>query len=162
MLYAHIEKETKCAVDILTEEQYKLFMQFDLDTDVFLLLPDELKDVGRGIRKYKLNESEDGLIFCDELEDKFNRTAVYAVIHSYRLERNVLLTSTDWTQMIDVNSDDGLKEYRQYLRDFPDNFTPDLNDKGNQKIQFNIPQELDEYRKMIDRQYDFHASSHVA
>jgi len=74
MLYAHIEKETKCAVDILTEEQYNIFMQFDLDFDldtdgVFLVLPDELKDVGRGIRKYKLNESGDGLIFCDELEE---------------------------------------------------------------------------------------------
>jgi hypothetical protein len=112
MLYAHIEKRTKCAVDILTEEQYKLFMQFDLDTDVFMVLPDALKDVGRGIRKYKLNESEDGLIFSDEREDKFNRTAVYAVIHSYRLERDVLLTSTDWTQMIDVQSDDGWKAYR--------------------------------------------------
>jgi len=139
MLYAHIEKRTKCAVDILTEEQYKLFIQFDLDKDVFMVLPDALKDVGRGIRKYKLNESEDGLIFSDELEDKFNRTAVYAVIHSYRLERDVLLTSTDWTQMIDVQSDDGWKAYRQYLRDFPDTFKPDLNDKGDQKIPFNLP-----------------------
>jgi len=156
MLYAHIEKETKCAVNILTEEHYKLFMQFDLDNDldtedVFLLLPHEWKDVGRGIRKYKLNESEDGLIFCDELEETCNRTAVYAVIHSYRLERNVLLTSTDWAQMIDVQSDDGWKEYRQYLRDFPEKFTPDLNDKGDQKVQFNLPRNLDEYRKMIDR-----------
>jgi len=107
--------------------------------------------VGRAIRKYKLNESEDGLIFCDELEEKYNRTAVYAVIHSYRLERNVLLTSTDWTQMIDVNEDDGWKEYRQYLRDFPETFTPDLNDKGDQKVQFNLPKNLEEYRKMIDR-----------
>jgi hypothetical protein len=46
MWYAHIEKETRCAVDIMTEEQYKLYMQFDLDNDldtedVFLLLPDE-------------------------------------------------------------------------------------------------------------------------
>jgi len=151
MLYAHIEKETKCAVDILTEEQYKLCMQFDLDTDVFLVLPDALKDVGRGIRQYKLNESEDGLIFCNELAEKFKQMALYAVINTYILQRNVLLTSTDWTQMIDVNSDYGWKEYKQYLRDFPETFTPDLNDKGDQKIQFNSPKNLDEYRKMIDR-----------
>jgi len=37
MLYAHIEKETKCAVDILTEEQYNLFMQLDLDNDLDIL-----------------------------------------------------------------------------------------------------------------------------
>jgi len=53
--------------------------------------------------------------------------------------------------MIDVQSDDGWKEYRQWLRDFPETFTPDLNDKGDQKIQFNLPKNLDEYRKMIDR-----------
>jgi hypothetical protein len=156
MLYAHIEKETKCAVDILSEEQYQLFLQFDLDKDivtddVFLPLSDEWEDVGRAIRKYKLNESEDKLIFSDELEEEYDRTAVYAVIHSYRLERNILLTSTDWTQMIDVNSDDGWKEYRQYLRDFPETFTVELNDKGDQKVQFNLPKNLDEYRKMIDR-----------
>ena len=64
--------------------------------------------------------------------------------------------------MIDAQSDDGWKEYRQYLRDFPHAFKPDLNDKGDQKIRFNLPKNLDEYRKMIDRQYDFDASSHVA
>jgi hypothetical protein len=53
--------------------------------------------------------------------------------------------------MIDVNEDDGWKEYRQYLRAFPDTFKPDLNDKGDQKIPFNLPKNLDEYRKMIDR-----------
>jgi len=156
MLYAHIEKETKCAVDMLSEEQYQLFMQFDLDKDrvtddVFLPLSDEWEDVGRAIRKYKLNESGDKLIFSDELEEEYNRTAVYAVIHSYRLEPNILLTSTDWTQIIDVDSDDGWKEYRQYLRDFPETFTVELNDKGVQKVPFNLPQNLDEYRKMIDR-----------
>ena len=151
MLYAHIEKETKCAVDILTEEQYKLCMQFDLDTDVFLVLPDALKDVGRGIRQYKLNESEDGLIFCNELAEKFKQMALYAVINTYRWERNVLLKSTDWTQMVDVNSDDGWKEYRQYLRDFPDTFKPDLNDKGDLKIPFNLPHTLEEYRELSDR-----------
>ena len=156
MWYAHIEKETKCAVDILTEEQYNIFMQFDLDNDldtedVFLLLPDEWKDVGRGIRKYKLNESEDGLIFCDELEEKYNRTALYAVINTYRWERNVLLKSTDWTQMVDVHAHLDWKAYRQYLRDFPDTFKPDLNDKGDQKIPFHLPKNLDEYREMIDR-----------
>ena len=30
-------------------------------------------------------------------------------------------------------------------RDFPETFTPDLNDKGDQKIQFKIPKNLDEY-----------------
>ena len=156
MLYAHIEKETKCAVDMLSEEQYQLFMQFDLDKDrvtddVFLPLSDDWEDVGRAIRKYKLNETGDALIFSDELEEEYNRIAVYAVIHSYRLERNILLTSTDWTQMIDVDSDDGWKEYRQYLRDFPETFTVELNDKGVQKVPFNLPKNLDEYRKMIDR-----------
>jgi hypothetical protein len=97
-MYAHIDKKTKCAVDILTEEQYNRFMEYDNpEEDIFLLLPPEMSNVARGIRKYKLNESEDGWIFCDELEEKYNRAAVYAVIHSYRWERNVLLKSTDWT-----------------------------------------------------------------
>ena len=156
MLYAHIEKETKCAVDMLSEEQYQLFMQFDLDKDrvtddVFLPLSDEWEDVGRAIRKYKLNESGDKLIFSDELQEVYNRTAVYTVINTFRVERNVLLTSIDWTQMIDVDSDDGWKQYRQYLRDFPETFEVDLNDKGEQKIPFTLPKNLDEYRKMIDR-----------
>jgi hypothetical protein len=151
-MYAHIDKKTKCDVDVLTEEQYNRFMEYDNpEEDIFLLLPPEMSNVARGIRKYKLNESEDGLIFCDELEEKYNRTAVYAVIHSYRWERNVLLKSTDWTQMVDVNSDDGFLEYRQYLRDFPHTFKPDLNDKGDQKIPFHLPKNLDEYREMIDR-----------
>jgi hypothetical protein len=156
MLYAHIEHETKCAVDILSEEQYQLFLQFDLNKnivtdDVFLHLSDDWEDVGRAIRKYKLNETGDALIFCDELEQYYNRLAVSAVMDTYRLERDMLLKSTDWTQMIDVNSDDGWKEYRQYLRDFPESFTPDLNDKGEQKIPFILPKSLDEYHKMIDR-----------
>ena len=156
MWYAHIEKETKFAVDILSEEQYKLFIQFDLDNDIdtddmFIPLPDEWKDVGRGIRKYKLNETGDGLIFCDELEEEYNRTAVERVVNTYRWERNILLKSTDWTQMVDVDSHRDWKAYRQWLRDFPDTFNPDLNNKGEQKIPFNLPHTLEEYRELSDR-----------
>ena len=141
---------------MLREEQYQLFLQFDLDKnivtdDVCLPLSDDWEDVGRAIRKYKLNETGDALIFCDELEQDYNRIAVYAVMNSYRSERDILLTSTDWTHMIDVKSDDGWKEYRTYLRDFPETFEVDLNDKGEQKIPFNLPKNLDEYRKMIGR-----------
>ena len=149
-MWARIEQETNNAVDILTEEQYKAYMVRETPrNDLFLNLPDELKDVSRGIRQYKLNDSEDGLVFCDELAKDFKLMSIDAVTNSYRLERDMLLKSTDWTQIIDVISDDGWKEYRKYLRDFPKTFTPDLNDKGEQKIPFILPTNLDEYRKMI-------------
>jgi hypothetical protein len=50
------------------------------------------------------------------------------LLERMRLERDILLTQSDWTQMPDSplteTKQTEWKEYRQALRDFPDGWTP--------------------------------------
>tara|TARA_Y100000004_G_C8771340_1_gene350869 strand:+ start:472 stop:690 length:219 start_codon:yes stop_codon:yes gene_type:complete len=55
-------------------------------------------------------------------------------LHYLRKERNLLLSVTDWEMIkaLEKGSDaTALKEYRQALRDLPDNSTPSLDENGN-------------------------------
>lgn len=57
------------------------------------------------------------------------------MIDAIRIKRNELLAKTDWTQIVDVTitNKEAYKEYRQLLRDLPDN------------INIEFGKELDEY-----------------
>ena len=59
------------------------------------------------------------------------------LLYSIRLNRNELISKTDYLMLKDVESDkDKVKEYRQYLRDFTNKITVQylLNNNMNIKI----------------------------
>ena len=55
-----------------------------------------------------------------------------------REKRNKLIAETDWTQLKDISLDSirekNWKEYRQVLRDLPNNSSPKLDNFGNLKM----------------------------
>ena len=57
-------------------------------------VPDELRDIGRGIYKYKMVEG--AFVLKVDLSDREGKNK-RAVINSNRSHRNELLAQTDWT-----------------------------------------------------------------
>ena len=70
----------------------------------------------------------------DELNAKIAELEVAEPFRLLRIERNKLISETDWTQLKDISLDSirekNWKEYRQALRDLPNGSTPKLDSRG--------------------------------
>ena len=71
----------------------------------------------------------------DELNAKISELEAAEPMKLLREERNKLIAETDWTQLKDIQLDSirekNWKDYRQVLRDLPNNSTPNLDNNGN-------------------------------
>ena len=71
----------------------------------------------------------------DEVTAKIAELEVAEPFRLLRIERNKLISETDWTQLKDISLDSirekNWKEYRQSLRDLPNGSTPKLNGNGD-------------------------------
>jgi len=84
-------------------------------------VPEGIGEIGRVI--YKYNVVERASVLKDDLSD-FVKQNKEAIINSYRLRRDELLSETDWTQTedcpLDIHEREEYKAYRKHLRDFPE------------------------------------------
>ena len=71
----------------------------------------------------------------EELNNKITELNAQEPFRLLREERNKLIAETDWTQLKDIQLDSirekNWKDYRQVLRDLPNNSTPNLDNNGN-------------------------------
>ena len=71
----------------------------------------------------------------DELNVKISELEAAEPMKLLREERNKLIAETDWTQLKDIQLDSirekNWKDYRQVLRDLPNNSVPNLDNNGN-------------------------------
>ena len=70
----------------------------------------------------------------EEINTKLNQLVTEEPFKLLREERNRLIAETDWTQLKDISLDSirekNWKEYRQALRDLPNESTPKLDSSG--------------------------------
>ena len=109
-------------------------------------VPDDIGEIGRGIYKYKVVDG--AFVLKKDLTD-FVKQNKHAIINSYRLRRDELLSQTDWTQTEDCSLDIHKREeytaYRKYLRDFPETYDPEVDKNGEAVEDFNLPETVDEF-----------------
>jgi hypothetical protein len=109
-------------------------------------VPDDIGEIGRGIYKYKVVDG--AFVLKKDLTD-FVKQNKHAIINSYRLRRDELLSQTDWTQTEDCSLDIHKREeytaYRKYLRDFPETYDPEVDENGEAVEDFNLPETVDEF-----------------
>ena len=109
-------------------------------------VPDDIGEIGRGIYKYKVLDG--GFVLKKDLTD-FVKQNKQAIINSYRLRRDELLSQTDWTQTedcsLDIHKREEYKAYRKYLRDFPETYDPEVDENGEAVEDFNLPETVDEF-----------------
>ena len=71
----------------------------------------------------------------EELNNKIQELKTSEPFRLLRIERNKLISETDWTQLKDIDLDiireRNWKNYRQALRDLPAKSNPKLNDYGD-------------------------------
>ena len=71
----------------------------------------------------------------EEINAKITELEAAEPFRLLRIERNKLISETDWTQLKDISLDSirekNWKEYRQALRDLPNGSTPKLNSYGD-------------------------------
>ena len=71
----------------------------------------------------------------DEINAKIAELEAAEPFRLLRIERNKLISETDWTQLKDIDLDiireRNWKNYRQALRDLPANSNPKLNSNGD-------------------------------
>lgn len=82
--------------------------------------------------EYTQNEELFGFTY-DDVESKYQEIKSAEPLRLLRIERNRLLSETDWTQNRDVTltNDAEWAAYRQALRDLPNTATPSLDENGN-------------------------------
>ncbi len=109
-------------------------------------VPDDIGEIGRGIYKYKVVDG--AFVLKKDLTD-FVKQNKHAIINSYRLRRDELLSQTDWTQTEDCSLDIHKREeytaYRKYLRDFPETYDPEVDENGEAVEDFNLPETVDDF-----------------
>ena len=109
-------------------------------------VPDDIGEIGRGIYKYKVVDG--AFVLKKDLAD-FVKQNKHAIINSYRLRRDELLSQTDWTQTEDCSLDIHKREeytaYRKYLRDFPETYDPEIDENGEAVEDFNLPETVDDF-----------------
>lgn len=142
--YIQIEKATgNCKEIVDVFNQSKRIQQVEYNDFMYLEATDDLIGLGRRILKYRLNESGNIVEECPELVEQFNELARLALVDTFRAQRNMFIFNSDWTQIPDNSLSDELREnwrvYRQYLRDFPETWKPDLNENGDLKQYFKLP-----------------------
>ena len=107
---------------------------------------DDIGEIGRGIYKYKVVDG--AFVLKKDLTD-FVKQNKHAIINSYRLRRDELLSQTDWTQTEDCSLDIHKREeytaYRKYLRDFPETYDPEVDENGEAVEDFNLPETVDDF-----------------
>ena len=73
----------------------------------------------------------------------------HAIINSYRLRRDELLSQTDWTQTgdcpLDIHKREEYTAYRKYLRDFPETYDPEVDENGEAVEDFSLPETVDDF-----------------
>lgn len=113
---------------------------------VLYKVPDELAGIERGIYKYKVIE---GKFVLKDDNGEFVEMNKKAIVNCYRPRRNELLTKTDWTQTADCALDSSVKErykvYRQFLRDFPTIYDPQIDENGTHLDNYKLPETLEEF-----------------
>lgn len=142
--FIQIEKATgNCKEIVNVFNQSMRIQQVEYNDFMFLEAPKDLLFLGRRILKYRLNESGNVVEECPELVEQFNENARLAIVDTYRAQRNMMIKNSDWTQIADNSLGDELREnwraYRQYLRDFPDTWMPELDENGDLKESFKLP-----------------------
>ena len=104
-------------------------------------VPDDIGEIGRGIYKYKVVDG--AFVLKKDLAD-FVKQNKHAIINSYRLRRDELLSQTDWTQMedcpLDLHMKEKYKACRKYLHDFHQTYDPELDENGESVEEFNLPE----------------------
>ena len=109
-------------------------------------VPDDIGEIGRGIYKYKVVDG--AFVLKKDLAD-FVKQNKHAIINSYRLRRDELLSQTDWTQTedcsLDIHKREEYNAYRKYLRDFPETYDPEVDENGEAVEDFNLPETVDEF-----------------
>ena len=109
-------------------------------------VPDDIEEIGRGIYKYKVVDG--AFVLKKDLTD-FVKQNKHAIINSYRLRRDELLSQTDWTQTEDCSLDIHKREeytaYRKYLRDFPETHDPEVDENGEAVEDFSLPETVDDF-----------------
>ena len=109
-------------------------------------VPDDIGEIGRGIYKYKVVDG--AFVLKKDLTD-FVKQNKHAIINSYRLRRDELLSQTDWTQTedcsLDIHKREEYNAYRKYLRDFPETYDPEVDENGEAVEDFNLPETVDEF-----------------
>ena len=109
-------------------------------------VPDDIGEIGRGIYKYKVVDG--AFVLKKDLTD-FVKQNKHAIINSYRLRRDELLSQTDWTQTedcsLDIHKREEYNAYRKYLRDFPETYDPEVDENGEAVEDFNLPETVDDF-----------------
>jgi hypothetical protein len=109
-------------------------------------VPDDIGEIGRGIYKYKVVDG--AFVLKKDLAD-FVKQNKHAIINSYRLRRDELLSQTDWTQTgdcpLDIHKREEYTAYRKYLRDFPETYDPEVDENGEAVEDFNLPETVDDF-----------------
>ena len=71
----------------------------------------------------------------EQVKTKYDELVSAEPYKLLREKRNKLIVETDWTQLKDISLDSirekNWKDYRQVLRDLPNNSTPNLDNNGN-------------------------------
>jgi hypothetical protein len=96
----------------------------------FVPIPDEL--IPFPIKITKISDK-----YICSVDENILENSLPDLLYSIRLNRNELISKTDYLMLKDVESDkDKVKEYRQYLRDFTNKITVQylLNNNMNIKI----------------------------
>lgn len=144
MMFIQIEKATgNCKEIVNVYNQSMRIQQVEYNDFMFLETTEELAALGRRILKYRLTESGNTVEECPELVEQFNENARLAIVDTYRALRNMMIKNSDWTQIADNSLTDEMRqqwrEYRQYLRDFPETWMPELDENGDLKKFFKLP-----------------------
>ena len=109
-------------------------------------VPDDIGEIGRGIYKYKVVDG--AFVLKKDLAD-FVKQNKHAIINSYRLRRDELLSQTDWTQTEDcslhIHKREEYTAYRKYLRDFPETYDPEVDENGEAVEDFSLPETVDDF-----------------
>lgn len=109
-------------------------------------VPDDIGEIGRGIYKYKVVDG--AFVLKKDLTD-FVKQNKHAIINSYRLRRDELLSQTDWTQTedcsLDIHKREEYNAYRKYLRDFPETHDPEVDENGEAVEDFSLPETVDDF-----------------
>ena len=109
-------------------------------------VPDDIGEIGRGIYKYKVVDG--AFVLKKDLAD-FVKQNKHAIINSYRLRRDELLSQTDWTQTgdcpLDIHKREEYTAYRKYLRDFPETYDPEVDENGEAVEDFILPETVDDF-----------------
>lgn len=144
------------------DENAKVVMEHGGDEIVLQKVPDDLADIGRGIYKYKVI---DGAFVLKEDTGGFVEENKRAIINTYRARRDELLAQTDWTQVQDCPLDLHMREryraYRQFLRDFPVIYDPEINDNGEPLHDYTLPEDLEAFETGPEAKYGLNYTNFI-